>query len=254
MIEKGENLLSTSRIWLLAIAFTLAVAVGLLAWRFAPAPWFQGTTSEVSIGHAIYAIDMTDDRQVAGFASDVFFGRVVENSGQIMLDEFPKTLFQVEVLEVLKGNLSGVVKVGQAAGVVEDGSMFFMAGDTQLLETGKVYLLVVNGPAPGSNGGGYSVVSGGNGLHEVEILEGTGEPPGPTGNTGSGEGSENGGDTNPGPNESPGGEGSTGNTGADEGPTGNTDAPEILNTPQSNELRTRFADAIANEIPFDFGD
>ena len=100
MIEKGENLLSTSRIWLLAIAFTLAVAVGLLAWQFAPAPWFQGTTSEVSIGHAIYAIDVTDDRHVAGFASDIYFGRVVENPAQIMLDQFPNTLFQVEVLEV----------------------------------------------------------------------------------------------------------------------------------------------------------
>ena len=132
--------------------------------------------------------------------------------------------------------------------------MFFMAGDTQLLETDKVYLLLVRGPAPDSNGGGYRVVSDGNGMHEVEILEGTGEPPGPTGNTGSGEGSENGGDTNPGPNESPGGEGSTGNTGADEGPTGNTGSEGILSSLQTNELRTRFADAIANEIPYDFGD
>ena len=122
--------------------------------------------------------------------------------------------------------------------------MFFMAGDTQLLETDKVYLLLVRGPAPDSNGGGYRVVSGGNGMHEVEILEGTGEPPGPTGNTGPGEGSENGGDTNPGPNESPGGE----------GPTGNTGSEGIFSSLQTNELRTRFADAIANEVPFDFGD
>ena len=215
IIEKGENLLSTSRIWLLAIALTLAVAVGLLAWQFAPAPWFQGATNEVSIGYATYAIDVTDDRHVAGFASDIFFGRVVENSGQLMLDQFPDTLFQVEVLEALKGSLSGVVKVVQAAGVDEDGSMSFMASGTQLLELGKVYLLLVNGPAPERNGGGYWVVSGGNGMHQVEILEGTGEPPGPTGNTGS------------------------------EG---------ILSSRQTDELRTRFADAIANEVPFDFGD
>ena len=254
MMMKNENLLSTSRIWLLAIAFTLAVAAGLVAWHFAPAPWFQGATNEVSIGHATYAIDMTDDRQVAGFSSDVFFGRVVENSGQLMLDEFPKTLFQVEVLEALKGSLSGVVKVGQAAGVVEDGSMFFMAGDTQLLETGKVYLLVVNGPAPERNGGGYSVVSGGNGMHEVKILDGSAEPPGPTGNTGSGENSEDGGNSSPGPGGSPGGEDSTGNTGAEGDPTGDTGAEELLSSEQANELRTRFTDAIANEIPYDFGD
>ena len=59
------------------------------------------------------------------------------------------------------------------------------------------------------------MVSGGNGMHQVEILEGTAEPLGPTGNTGS------------------------------EG---------ILSSLQTNELRTRFADAIANEVPFDFGD
>ena len=255
MIEKSENLLSTSRIWLLAIAFTLAVAVGLMAWQFAPAPWFQGATNEVSIGHATYAIDVTDDdKEVAGFASDVFFGRVVENSGQIMLDEFPNTLFQVEVLETLKGSLSDVVKVVQAAGVVEDGSMFFMAGDTQLLETGKTYLLVTKGPASEENGGGYVILSGGNGMHEVKILDGSAEPPGPTGNTGSGENSEDGGNSSPGPGGSPGGEDSTGNTGAEGDPTGDTGAKELLSSEQANELRTRFTDAIANEIPYDFGD
>ena len=184
MIEKNENLFSTSRIWLLTVVAILAVAAGLLAWRFAPAPWFQGATKEISVGQASYAIDVSNDRESAGFASDIFFGRVVEKSRQIMLDDFPKTLFKVEVLEVLKGSLSGVVIVGQGAGVVEDGTMFFMAGDTKLLETGEVYLLVVNGPAPERNGGGYSIVSGGYGKYEV--LEGTGESAGPadTGGTG----------------------------------------------------------------------
>ena len=155
-----------------------------------------------------------------------------------MLDEFPNTLFQVEVLEVLKGNLSGVVKVVQAAGVAEDGSMFFMAGDTQLLKKGKVYLLVVNGPAPKSNGRGYRVISGGNGMHEV--LTGTGEPSSPPRDTGSDETSEGGGS----PGEA------LGKSMSED----NTDAPGILNTQKANALRSRFADAIENEIPFDFGD
>ena len=86
------------------------------------------------------------------------------------------------------------------------------------------------------------VVTGGYGKYE--ILEGTGEPPGPTGNTGAGETSEDKDDTSGGP----------GDTSGEEGPTGNTDGPAILDTPQANDLRARFADAIENEIPFDFGE
>ena len=157
-------------------------------------------------------------------------------------------------MEVLKGSLSGTVKVSQAGGVFEDGTPYRMMDDPDLLEPGKVYLLVAKGPAPERNGGGYLILSGGNGLHEVEVLDGTGEPPGPTGNTGSGENSEDGGNSSPGPGGSPGGEDSTGNTGAEGDPTGDTGAKELLSSEQANELRTRFTDAIANEIPYDFGD
>ena len=116
-----------------------------------------------------------------------------------------------------------------------------MMDDPDLLEPGKVYLLVMKGPAPERNGGGYLILSAGYGKYE--ILEGAGEPPGPVGNTGAGETSEDEGDTSSGP----------GDTSGEPGPTGNTDGPAILDTQQANDLRTRFADAIANEIPFVLG-
>lgn len=243
MIVMNGNRLSTSRMWLLAVAAILAVAVGLAAWRFAPVPWFQGATNEVSTGYATYAVDVTDDREVVGFASDVFFGRVVGKSGQIMLDEFPRILFQVEVLEVLKGSLSGTVKVIQEAGVVEDGTMFFMAGDTKLLETGKTYLLVTKGPAPERNGGVRGAfrrqwdartrgIRRNRGTVRACREHRTDETSGDEG------------DTAPGPGDDSG----------TEGPTGNTGSGEILETQQAKDLRTRFTYAIENEIPFDFGD
>ena len=124
MNAKIENQQNLHRKLLLAIAVVFAIAVGLLVWRFAPA--FPGATNEVSIGLPSYVIDPTDDRELVGFASDVFFGRVTENMGQIMAHRFPRSRFKVEVLEVLKGSLSGTVIVTQDGGVFEDGTPFRM--------------------------------------------------------------------------------------------------------------------------------
>ncbi len=230
------------RVLLLVVAVGLAIAVGLLVWRAVPG--FQNTADNVVIGHATYVIDHTDDKELVGFASDVLFGRVTESLGQVFPEgsSNPRSLFNVEVMEVLKGSLSDTVKVGQAGGVFKDGTPYRMMDDPDLLEPGKVYLLVMKGPAPKRNGGGYLILSAGYGKYE--ILEGTGGTPGPTGNTGSGETSEGEDNTGSGP----------GDTSGEPGPTGNTDGPEILDTPQANDLRARFADAIENEIPFDFGE
>lgn len=137
------------------------------------------------------------------------------------------------MLEVLKGSLSGTIKVSQQGGTFEDGTLFRMEGDLTLLEHSKNYLLAtLRSPKENS----HMVTSGGYGKYE--ILEGTGEPAGPVGNTGSGEGSS----PNPGPSGAPG-----------EGPAGNTGADEILDTKQADDLRTRFIYAIENEIPFVLG-
>lgn len=185
------------RVLLLVAAVGLPIAVGLLVWSVAPG--FQNTANNAAIGHATYVIDHTDDRELVGFASDVFFGRVTENLGQVLPEgsRNPRTLFNVEVMEVLKGSLSGTVKVSQAGGIFKDGTPYRMMDDPDLLEPDKVYLLATKGPAPERNGGGYFILSSGYGKYE--ILEGT------------------------------------------------------LDTEQANELRTRFADAIENEIPFVLG-
>ena len=136
------------------------------------------------------ATDLSNDRKLAGISHDIFFGRVTESLGQTIVDESPETHFRVEVLEVLKGSLSGTIKVSQQGGTFEDGTLFRMEGDLTLLEHSKNYLLAtLRSPKENS----HMVTSGGYGKYE--ILEGTGEPAGPVGNTGSGEGSS----PNPGP-------------------------------------------------------
>lgn len=166
---------------LLVVVIGVAIFAGLTAWYYVPL--FPGEARDVSIGRAEYAIDPGNDRESAGFASDIFFGRVMKKSGQTMENGFPETHYQVEVLEVLKGSVSGTVKVSQEAGVVENGAMFFMEGDTKLLETGKTYLLVTKGSATKESGGGYVILSGGYGHHVLPGVAST-APVGPVGSTG----------------------------------------------------------------------
>ena len=124
-----------------------------------------------------------------------------------MVDGLPQTDYRVEVLETLKGSVSGVISVSQQGGIMPDGGCFRMDGDPDLMEAGKTYLLATlcmidrNGE---SNGGGNMALSGGGGHGKIELPAAGGES---------------------------GGGG-------------------ILNTPAAGELRSRFADAIANQIPF----
>ena len=114
MIGKTANQHKTRQSLLLTVTIGVAILAGLLAWRFAPA--FLSSTDEVSIGQASYVINPDDDRELAGFASDVFFGRVTENLGQFMSGATPMSQFNAEVLEVLRGSLSGTIKVQQRGG------------------------------------------------------------------------------------------------------------------------------------------
>ncbi len=75
-------------------------------------------------------------------AQDVFFGQVIEKLGQTRKYGYPETQFNVKVLEVLKGSLSGTVKVNQQGGTRIDGTQWRMEGDPTLLDPGKSYLFV----------------------------------------------------------------------------------------------------------------
>ena len=87
-----------------------------------------------------YVTDFRDDRKLAGFADDIFFGRVERKTGQTN-DDFPSTQFQVLVLDTLKGDTSGSIIVSQEGGTGRFCFKFRLADDPHLMEPGKEYLL-----------------------------------------------------------------------------------------------------------------
>lgn len=91
---------------------------------------------------ASYAFDVTDRRQVAGFADHVFVGTVTDIVGVDRSRKGPPaTIWQVEVAEVLKGSVSGSVRVVQYGARIGR-STWVMDGVTPLA-VGQVFLLAV---------------------------------------------------------------------------------------------------------------
>ena len=119
------------------------VSVGMLAWWMFLSDDMREYRrfQKTYISHAHAVTDLSDDRKLVGFSHNVFVGRVVEKLGQTEEYGFPETQFRVEVLETLKGSLSGEVTVNQQGGVrTWDGSAYRREGDPNLLEPGKTYL------------------------------------------------------------------------------------------------------------------
>lgn len=98
--------------------------------------------------HTSFAFDVSNKRKLAGFAEQVFVGRVIEkigeegkattNPGTVI----PQTQFRVEVLEVIEGTISDEVVVNQQGGYdPEDNSVLLMENDP-LLQRGATYLFL----------------------------------------------------------------------------------------------------------------
>ena len=106
--------------------------------------------SKINYVYADLTINATDDRELVGFADNVFIGKVIAQTGN-ETDDFPQTQFSVKVLENIKGNLDGTVTVNQFGGYeYANGEKYLslMEGDT-LLNPGKKYLFATKGSAKG---------------------------------------------------------------------------------------------------------
>ena len=106
--------------------------------------------SEINYIYVDLAINATDDRELVGFADNVFIGKVIAQTGN-ETDDFPQTQFSVQVLENIKGNLDGTVTVNQFGGYeYTNGERYLslMEGDT-LLKSGNKYLFATKGNAEG---------------------------------------------------------------------------------------------------------
>lgn len=94
----------------------------------------------------VTAFDPADTRRLVGFGSNVFVGRVVQKVSNVGLPTsnpesvIPRTQFAVEVLESIKGKVSGQLIVNQMVG--NDGTGLEIAENDALLEPGQRYLFV----------------------------------------------------------------------------------------------------------------
>jgi hypothetical protein len=103
-----------------------------------------GATEPTNIARAdfVAVTDFSDDRRLAGFAENVFFGRVTGDGSTTEGDPLPETNFPVQVIETLKGSAgSGSVVVVQQRGQVRgrDDEQVLLEGD-QALQPGQTYL------------------------------------------------------------------------------------------------------------------
>ena len=83
-------------------------------------------------------IDIYNPREVVGFSDNVFLGKVIKQVGTKSLNSYPETQFDVEVLDNIKGELRGTIKVNQQGGY--DGEYLFLLEDDKLLVEGQTYL------------------------------------------------------------------------------------------------------------------
>ncbi|MEY3784010.1 MAG: hypothetical protein RLZZ230_332 [Candidatus Parcubacteria bacterium] len=89
-----------------------------------------------------YIADFTDMRNIIAFADNAFVAEVVRVIDNTESDGMPVTLYEVNVVHNIKGDLQGVVTVMQVSGYYETdkGREKSVIGG-EFLEVGKLYLL-----------------------------------------------------------------------------------------------------------------
>ena len=154
---------------ILAAGLSLGVAAGVMAgwqWQHAAGGNARKVVVDAGIGHPIYALDPRDDRSLAAYATDIYIGRVLDQTGAVGAptsapgQELPQSQFAVEVLHVLKGQAGGVVTVNQVGGLdPQAGRTMLLEGDALLRPGASELFLVVFVPERGW----YQIVAAGHG-------------------------------------------------------------------------------------------
>jgi hypothetical protein len=156
---------------ILAVGLSLAVVGGVRAgwqWhmRHAAGNHAHDVVAAAGIGHPIYALDPRDDRALAAYATDIFIGRVREQTGSVGAptsapgQELPQSQFAVEILHLVKGQAEGVVTVNQVGGLDPQADQIMLLEGDSLLRPGVSELfLVVSVP----DRGWYQIIAAGHG-------------------------------------------------------------------------------------------
>jgi len=115
-----------------------------------------------------YAMNLSDNRELVGSSHNIFVGKVIKQEGTQISNKIPYTLFSVEIIANIKGNLHGTVTIRQSGGY-KDGILYIETGDSgnavsektkqsnsdkYILQSGSIYLFATRGP---SKEGYYSI-------------------------------------------------------------------------------------------------
>lgn len=84
--------------------------------------------------------DVSDPRRLAGVTHNIFVGRVIAELGLNDRADIPETLFSVEVIENIKGDLASPATVNQQGGSVPGGLAPVVVDGDAALVVGKEYL------------------------------------------------------------------------------------------------------------------
>jgi hypothetical protein len=114
-----------------------------------------GSKEHVKIIKPSYAADFSNDKALVGASHNIFAGKVMKQIGTKERGIGPETQFSVEVIDNIKGDLSGIVTLNQEGGY-RDGVLYIVGGDensddsdilapshnkeTYLLQAGSTYL------------------------------------------------------------------------------------------------------------------
>ncbi len=105
----------------------------------------QNTPPETSIVSACYAVNISDPVQLVGICHQVFTGTVVKKTSSVSDPyrgnpnwELPYQLYEVNVHQMIKGDLDETITVMQQGGEI-DGEIWLMDGD-EFLEESYTYL------------------------------------------------------------------------------------------------------------------
>jgi hypothetical protein len=103
----------------------------------------------ISRMQAVAVADFSDDRRLAGFAEDVFVGRVTGEGRTDDTQAVIQTDFPVQVLDSIKGSARGSVVVAQQGGYLPASNELRLMEDDELLHAGGTYLFATRTDAEG---------------------------------------------------------------------------------------------------------
>jgi hypothetical protein len=167
---------------LIVVIITAGIFLGLEAVGGVMAGWHRHAqqapggnphevVADVGIGHPIYELDPSDDRALAAYATDIFIGRVRDQTGTTGAptsapgQELPQSQFTVEVMQRVRGQAAGVVTVNQVGGLDQQARQIMLLEGDALLRPGDSELfLAVFVPERGW----YQIIAAGHGHRSAD--------------------------------------------------------------------------------------